>query len=64
MDLIDDLAEGQVIEILADEEKSSSIQPEQKIGRRISLCNGHSDYEENFCPNCGANTERWTGWII
>lgn len=53
MDLIDDLAKWQVIEILADEEKSSSIQPERKMGQRISLCNEHSDYEENFCPNCG-----------
>lgn len=53
MDLIDDLAKWQVIEILADEEKSSSIQPERKMGQRISLCNEHSDYEENFCPHCG-----------
>ena len=63
----DDLISRQkAIELEAEKalEMLPSTQLEWKKGRRISLCDEHSDYEENFCPNCGADTERWTGWEI
>ena len=63
--LIDGLAEGQAIEILADEEKLPSAQPERKTGRWINIRAGNiADCDQcgyigrawmNYCPVCGSN---------
>ena len=58
--LIDGLAEGQAIEILADEEKLPSAQPERKTGRWIHdgyAFNGGIDWMH--CSECG-HKDSWS----
>jgi hypothetical protein len=63
--LIDGLAEGQAIEILADEEKLPSAQPETAkriVGKskdgmtlwyQCDMCNEPVDAQDNYCCGCG-----------
>lgn len=51
--LIDGLSEGQAIEILADEEKLPSAQPERKTGKWIIKDNPGTGWYRITCSECG-----------
>lgn len=71
--LIDGLSEGQTIEILADEEKLPSVQPEKHgkwirndhLHRRCSECGAImlDSEHENYCSNCGADMRSESLWL-